>query len=1264
MNTVLNPTAAEIDFWSDKVESKALFPELVRRLIVATTPHLLRIDFPSGDSIYEAGWDGITLNSVGNSFVPEGSTGWELGTTGDKVSKARKDYTERTKKPRELTPSTTTFILVSSRNWSATSKRQFVQEKQAEGHWKAVRVYDAKDLEVWLTAAPAVQYWFSRLIGKRPTGVTDIDSYWADWTAQTHPTVLPFSLLVLGRQKETAEVHTWLKGEDGILSLRADSQSEAVAFFIATIQELPDHERATYYSRCLVVLNPEAWHELVSSFTSLLIVPLFDDRSMVSGALRQGHRIIVPLDQTEVNWKNKAVELPRLPLLEVTEALQNQGFLHEKAYILAGIARRSFAAFRRALAEHSAISQPAWAHTEHPSILIAALLAGSWDEQRERDTEAVAQVANLPYAEVKAQLMRWRVVADPPVRLVGHVWYIVDVADVWSLVSSNVTKEQLDRFRQVVVSVLGSIPPRYDLPAEEWYRADMLGKKSPYSGTLRKSLATTLAYLGAINEPLLETDTTTGDLAVRLVMQLLQAANTDWRIWSALSHNLRLLAEAAPSTFLQAVSAGLSGDEPPVLKLFEERQDLLNTSSDHPGLLWALEVLAWSPSYLLPSTLLLAKLVRLAPHGKLNNRPINSLREIFLLWYPHTTATLDQRLQILDELQRQEPEVASHLLTYLTPKARSISTGTATPRWRDWVTARNVTRREVYEATLDIQARLLREAKQDVARWVSIIEDLPELPYDQQELVVQQLYELSREITADAERMRLRDSIRELVSSHRSFHDTDWAMPPVTVNRLAEVMEEFEPVNVILKYAWLFDSWPLLPEGREQDHNAYSTAISERQREALTTIHAQGGLEIVLSFIPHVKGPAALGHTLVQAKLENEEQSLALVTEYLKCDDEAKAAFGLGVAGALAASKAEAERIEWVEDTLQSHSALWSPIQQAEWLVRLTKPTPQIWKLVSQLAEAGQNHYWRTMPYFFVEEEDTEQGVRFFLQYQHPGKAAELLSGRLHDQKPISTDLATEVLEELLLKPAESYPSSHIVENVIEYLAEAPDADRVRVIRLEYNFLTVSYNYRSSLKPKLIYQELSDNPGLFVDLVTRLFRAEGEEPRVLTSEESDRSMGIWELLESWRTVPGTDREGNIDKDHLFAWVDQVREALRNGRQSSGDERVGQLLSGSPKGTDGIWPHEAVRAVFEKAASPDMEQGFIVGHYNSRGVTTRNPYEGGKQEYALAKEYYDYATAVEFSYPRTAEVLRWIAKDYEQRARREDIDASLSQDLNL
>ncbi len=156
--------ASEIDKWADKPEATYKLPELIRRLVMATVPTLSLLDMPSGSSVWLPGWDGLIEVKKGNAWVPDDASAWELSTDKRVTNKANEDYEKRTADPQGVDMSTTTFVFVTPRRW--TAKRKWVRERRAEGKWAKVRAYDAEDLVAWLEheQASVVARWFRSVI--------------------------------------------------------------------------------------------------------------------------------------------------------------------------------------------------------------------------------------------------------------------------------------------------------------------------------------------------------------------------------------------------------------------------------------------------------------------------------------------------------------------------------------------------------------------------------------------------------------------------------------------------------------------------------------------------------------------------------------------------------------------------------------------------------------------------------------------------------------------------------------------------------------------------------------------------------------------------------------------------------------------------------------------------------------------------------------------------------------------------------------------
>ena len=139
-----------------------------------------------------------------------------------------------------------------------------------------------------------------------------------------------------------------------------------------------------------------------------------------------------------------------------------------------------------------------------------------------------------------------------------------------------------------------------------------------------------------------------------MVGQLLRGASGDatGESWTTLEDQLPWLAEAAPTAFLAGVAAGLEGATPVLRQLFVEERSMITPRTHLPGMLWALERLAWAPDYLSEVAVILTRLAALDPGIRSGNNPTASLVEILLPWHPQTSADDDRQLAALDAARR------------------------------------------------------------------------------------------------------------------------------------------------------------------------------------------------------------------------------------------------------------------------------------------------------------------------------------------------------------------------------------------------------------------------------------------------------------------------------------------------------------------------------------------------------------------------------------------------------------------------------------
>ena len=842
--------ATDLNQWADRRDSQALLPEVLRRLVYATVAGPRRVSFPSGESVQFPGWDGYVEALTGTQFVPEGISCWELGTASQPKGKANDDYEKRTVDPLGVDPATAAFVFVTPRRWAG--KTTWTQEHQAIERWREVRAYDADDLEAWLMQAPGVGAWLAVVMNKYPDHVTSIDDYWQEFIHGTNPP-LTVGVLAAGREQAKNQVQAWLRGTAAVLHVRADNPREAVAFLASCVMQLPPEEQDSVRYRTLITDDPETLRALSVTREPLTIAYRGDDTTPIIGAVQRGHRVLLPLARAGGRATDQVV-LSRQPPDAFVRALVEAGLSEERSWALVRETGRNISALQRRLGTFST-NIPLWAQPPTAHDLVPLLLAGSWNDQDEADRDILVELAGKSFDEIGRTGASWSQGVDAPLRHAGSVWDFVAARDAWDQLSRYLRREEIERFASIVERVFSLTDPRLDLaPAERWLAA--IREKQPlHSSQLREGLARSLVLLSVLGDEGVITGRPQ-DLVRYAVGRVLSPAAA-WQRWYSVAPVLPSLAEAAPDEFLAALREHLQPGTPELMHLFDEKGGIFS-HSEHTHLLWALEVLAWQPQYLGSVTLALGRLASLDPGGKLHNRPRNTLRGIFLLWHPNTTASLEQRFQAIDLLLAHEPIVGWDLICDLLPKSFDSGEDTARPQWHAAVERRAVTRAEHYQGAIRILERAQRAAGMQGARLALLVKAAGSWPQDARDELLAQLRTFAQTSPDDGERLAVWEAVREFVNQHRSFPDADWALPTVVLQPFDELIGLLAPTDPAVGYSWLFaDWWPQLGQPRAATDTDEDVVAA--RRTAVETTQRERGIDGVIALGRNARYPGLVG---------------------------------------------------------------------------------------------------------------------------------------------------------------------------------------------------------------------------------------------------------------------------------------------------------------------------------------------------------------------------------------------------------------------
>jgi hypothetical protein len=907
--------------------------------------------------------------------------------------------------------------------------------------------------------------------------------------------------------------------------------------------------------------------------------------------------------------------------------------------------------------------RPAWAEGQTVMHVLPALLAGRWNSRSEADQQILCSLAaSADYLSVESQLQALLWVDEAPLQQIEEMWTLTAPVDAFELTARRLTRAHLTRFKDVFREVFSRIDPKVEIPPDEWLYHDLKGEQG-HSGWLRSGMAEVLLLIAERGSDAGLTCVPSPRTYVEEVVRGLPGLNDDWRVLASLCDEYARLMEAAPRPFLDSLEHLIMTKPDDMRHLFVEGHGF-GGGSLHTGLLWGLETLAWSPQYLPRVALILAKLARLDPGGRMVNRPSNSLRNIFLWWYPGTNASLEQRLAALDLILAREPQVGWELLATLLPHSVSASTvPTAKPRWSNFgdLPEDAYTRRIQFQYAAAIVDRALAHAGTDPGRWRPLLDSLRAINTVQRDKAVAQLHDIAQDRVSADVRAGLWDILRNFISKHRTFSHAHWALPADVLDRLETILGRLVPDDPVERHRWLFETWlPDVPSGEE---------AVERRQQVVADLRQQAVQEILVK--DGIQGLVRLGTTCKFPGLVAED-AVPLMHGLSDVRDFIEQALEAGEAGLVLAShiSGRAQQLygeAWCERVLQeAKTRAWSPTVTASLMLwwRESRPT---WEAVTALGEDVKAEYWRRKHIGVIGGSPEEQTYQIDCLLA-AGRAAEVFDRMAWLGEGVPSDTLLRLFDATFdqLRTAQTLEearqlglSSYDVKQFLDQLRTRADIPREALARREYQALPLLGSL--DVRGLTLHTFMTEDPSFFVDVLCDVYRSahrDQSQETPSTPEEEARAQAAYILLEGLDRLPGQHEGGEIDEAVLWQWIDGVRSrAAEHDRAVIADLKIGNVLAHGPTDPeDRGWPHHSVRNIVEQMANDEINRGVMIERHNMRGIFNKAVYEGGEQERALASQYRVWAEISRVHWPGMARVLEDIAEGWEADARREDARA--------
>ncbi|TNE36613.1 MAG: hypothetical protein EP347_10580 [Alphaproteobacteria bacterium] len=1261
-------TTTDLENWSRSRAAQQNLPGYIRELIVSSVEEANYLFIPEGDAVWLPGADGIVDVKSSSEFVPDGLSIWECGTNEDKAGKARDDFDKRSnlgeelavaaKLPGELERSEVTFVFVTPHLWR--EKDQWIREQVAKNIWKDVRVIDGNRLANWFDLNPAVSLIVAAELGLvPPAGLQTVDQLWEEWSTQTNPAISE-GLILAGRSSESQDLIRALQETANVLSIQGDSPNESLGFCIAALRTAePEELRNSLVRRTVCAKNQEVAVQLSNSRKQIIVLKGTNGQVSNNHAIRGTHTV-VPTGIESYGAKN-TITLSRQNRRDFEDALRIGGETPEKASKLTAECNSHLTVFRR-LNAHAGQVLPEWANVENAALICPALLAGHWDSKNSRDREILTTLFGRDeYSVVESNLQRYLSMDDAPIERVGSVWIVRSPLDCFQLMARFIDNTLVERFTKCFAEIFNSVDPRLDLPPNEWI-FDTTSDQELGSGWLRKGLSNTLLLIAERGSSARMTVVPMGQELADQICSEIEFLQGGWSKLASIVDQSPNLMEASPDPLLDSLEALLEADPEGAAILFEEDSSGLGHGPLSTGLIWGLERTSWLSGYFNRSIQILAALAKGDPGGNWLNRPIHALREIFLSWGPGTNATAEQRISALQSLAFQEPQVCWQLLELVIPTGRNnISHATQKPKWKEFEDPdrSKFFNRDKWDYERQLLELALELRHESLSRWDVLLQALPYIAPETRKTVLSALSRDSEKLKSDDDIVTLKGTILDYIGLRGDNPREIAASGKETFDDLARIADKLTPNDLLIRSAWLFQEWIPIRFRMGGDWRTAEKELDLQRIETCRQILDQKGIAGIIGFAKKIKLQSHLATAAIKVN-----SSIQFAEELILASLEQSAQLQefIGQLSRMAYLNEDDDWLKSLKKIVANHSDMSS--EAFAWCLISLPPDLAIWSLARDMGSDVADYYWEHV-YIHPLVSDAQERQFQIDQLLAHGRAPELLDFLPHLDADLGSDTYMKVFDTTFDELARTRSDeevrkiSHYLHNLkafFEKFREMEGVEPIEIAKREYRALPVmGYIEFGKLT---IHEMMANDPTFFVEILCDAFlphNRDKEEEFNVGEEQQARASNAYKILSSMHIVPGTTKRGDISEEILEKWVSDVLDSAKHEDRSEVAELyVGHILAHAMDDKDdGAWPQKEIRNFIETHSTKNILQGINTERQNMRGVTWRDPYDGGTQERDLATQYDNWAEICKTEWPKTARLLRSIAESWRRDAKWHD-----------
>ncbi len=897
-------------------------------------------------------------------------------------------------------------------------------------------------------------------------------------------------------------------------------------------------------------------------------------------------------------------------------------------------------------------------------IACVASIASSWRDENTADCNAFAKMCgDIPYEEIELELKAFE--AQKLMEYAKGKWMARDAKGMWITYAQHLTSNEFKRILAEIQVILQQTALKYKQDAEGW-ESMVTADQYPESSSLRRGIAGGLALMATNAEACKKQIPNLEERIDLLVHSLIKP--DDIALWASLETHLPDLAEASPGIVRERIYKASRNERSILAVLMHSEGDGLMMGYPFVGILWALERLMWDKGNQQKGLDVLVELAKQDHGGTYNNRPIETLKQIFRPQDKASNVDVAILEPAYNELITDAPNVAWEIGLSIFSNGWELSPLNR-PRWRDWADLTPPLKIEtttdpkdevrwLYSVFLSLCQMATNEAHETgrVDRFIDLLRSyLNRIPPKENQVILGALSKLDVDKILPPHIEKLLDELHRVQEQQAD------------VALLDELKKKFSSTIGIKKYSHMFSyefessirrklysEWN--SSGKEVHKSDYRQQADEQvnsaRREAVGEILNGYARAEILDFASQAGNGFAFGDILATLTDSNDTDSLVL-PKYLVREGNLR----VGLAQGYTAARHEELGWGW-SDSFPLEN--WAVDETTSFWLAHPRGS-ETWQRLEKSSLDKQRSYWKNAGWVLPEcsADEAAHALKQYLRFKQFHTAIWFVLS-----KCISRNLAKIPIELLYRAFARNLDDTFLSNNfypvisAIEVLAEHPEVTQEKLLDIERKHIKAFHLY--SRNPPTVERALTTDPREFIALIDSLYPRDDPAKSPIAQKQSKAITDKWNdagyTLDYWKTLPGTNAEGNWSSTLFDDWYATVDQHFQDEEAHSfAMRRMGVALAqvADSEGIENV-PHE-VRHVLNERNSNELRRGFQSRLYNSsfsRSLGGGNWLDisyslSGNAESVYAERSSASAEKVQEKYPRLAELYLEDARRWER-----------------